>query len=314
MSQQTDSSFINDIAAGAIGQFLRVKTRGALVVATATDLAIGFTDYPILAAGGCTIIAPNKQGTVKVVSNGIIAKNGNCYAAASGKVAPTGTIIEGKAFEAAGADGDIIEMLPIHNRDVSTATSGTTSATFAVDTDAVTPKIALAAQTAGTGNFTTTLRPEATLSADSYAILPETADGDVLVSLALAQTLTNKTLTSPYIGATPRFGHTVTPVAAAGATVADAGALADTMITHVTSDGAGKGVKLPAVTTAGVIRIVINDTAGTACELYAESTGTVNGLAADASIVLLAATGVLCISTAAKTWLVWNWLTKSTAS
>jgi hypothetical protein len=277
-------------------------------------MALGYTDYPILAAGNCTIIACNKPGTVKLTANGIVAKGGICYAAAAGKVAPTGTIVEGRAMEASGADGDVIEVMPMHNNDISTAIAVTTAATFKIDSDAATPKIALAAQTAGTGDFTTSLRPEATLSADTYVIVPETADGDVLVSLALAQTLTNKTLTSPVIGATPRFGHTVTPVAAVGATVADAGALADTFITHVTSDGAGKGVKLPAVTTAGVIRIVINDTAGTACELYAESTGTVNGLAGDASIVLPAATGVICISTAAKTWLAWNWLTKSSAS
>ena len=86
---------------------------------------------------------------------------------------------------------------------------------------------------------------------------------------------------------------------------ADAAALADTLITHITSDGAAKGVKLPAVTTSGVIRIVVNNSS-TAAELYAESTGTVNGAAADASMVIPASKGVLCISTAAKTWIAFD--------
>jgi hypothetical protein len=40
------------------------------------------------------------------------------------------------------------------------------------------------------------LKPEATLSGDNAIIVPE-ADGDVLCAIALAQTLTNKTLTAP---------------------------------------------------------------------------------------------------------------------
>lgn len=115
-----------------------------------------------------------------------------------------------------------------------------------------------------------------------------------------------------YNAGTLRVSHTVTPVAAAGSAVADAGALADVMITHATSDGATKGVKLPAVTTAGVVKIVVNNSS-TAAELYAESTGTINGLSADASVVLPATSCVLCISTAAKTWLSFD-IAKSAAS
>jgi hypothetical protein len=108
-----------------------------------------------------------------------------------------------------------------------------------------------------------------------------------------------------YIAGSLRVSHTVTPVAAAGSAVADAGALADVVITHITSDSATKGVKLPAVTTAGVVRIVVNNSS-TAAEIYAESTGTINGAAADASMVIPASKGVLCISTAAKTWIAFD--------
>jgi hypothetical protein len=127
------------------------------------------------------------------------------------------------------------------------------------------------------------------------------------------KTLTTPTMTSPVISGTVRFGHTVTPVAAAGSTIADAAAMGDSTITHITSDGAGKGVKLPVVAAAGVVRIVINNSA-TAAELYAESTGTVNGLAADASVVIPASKGLICISTAAKTWIAFDLTAAATAS
>lgn len=132
------------------------------------------------------------------------------------------------------------------------------------------------------------------------------------------QTLTNKTLTAPtlnsaVLGALIRSSLTATPVAAAGTTVADAAQLPSTIISFITSDGATKGVKLPAVTAAGVVMLVFNNSS-TAAELYAESTGAINGASADASMVIPASTGVLCISTAAKTWKVWNATALASAS
>jgi len=86
-----------------------------------------------------------------------------------------------------------------------------------------------------------------------------------------------------------RFKVVTTAVAAAGATVADAGQLARANIVHVSSDGATKGVKLATGVMGDEITIV-NDS-GTACELYAASGGTINGLAADASVVIPASNG-----------------------
>lgn len=103
-----------------------------------------------------------------------------------------------------------------------------------------------------------------------------------------------------------------TPVAAAGSTVADAGQLGSANVVTISSDGATKGVKLP-TGQAGQIVTVINTTA-TACELYAASGGTVNGLSADASIVVPASKGVLCVCTASNTWTVYDLPAKATAS
>lgn len=106
--------------------------------------------------------------------------------------------------------------------------------------------------------------------------------------------------------------HTVTPVAAAGSTVADAGQLGSTMVVHISSDGATKGVKLPTGVKDDMV-IIINDS-GTAAELYAASGGTVNGLAANASVVIPASKGVMCFCTAADTWKIFDLPAAASAS
>jgi hypothetical protein len=103
-----------------------------------------------------------------------------------------------------------------------------------------------------------------------------------------------------------------TPVAAAGSTVSDAGQLGSANVVVVSSDGATKGVKLQTGVAGDVIWVI--NSSSTACELYAASGGTVNGLSADASIVLPASKGVICIYTAADTWTVYDLTAKATAS
>jgi hypothetical protein len=122
MSQFFESPTRPDTAAGAIAQHLRVKTTGALVVATATDVEIGTMDTPATAAGPATVRLRTAEGTRKMVALTAITKNNPVYAAAGGKVAATGSVYVGTALEAAAADNDVIEVLPGPNTDVAAST------------------------------------------------------------------------------------------------------------------------------------------------------------------------------------------------
>ncbi len=123
MSQYFDGPTRPDTAAGAIGQHLRVKTTGALVVAGASDVAMGTMENPCVAAGACTVRLANASGTRKMVAVDAISKNAVVYAAADGKVSATGTIIEGRAMEASTADGDVIEVQPLGANTLSAGTA-----------------------------------------------------------------------------------------------------------------------------------------------------------------------------------------------
>jgi hypothetical protein len=57
----------------------------------------------------------NAEGTIILTAAGSIAAGVSVYAAADGKVDDTGTVLIGQALQAAGADGDWIEVLPSTN-------------------------------------------------------------------------------------------------------------------------------------------------------------------------------------------------------
>lgn len=111
MSQFVSSPTKSDTAAGAIGQHLRVKTVGALVVATAADVELGTMEFPCVEAGPATVRVRTAQGTCKMVASGAITAGVTVYAAAGGKISASGTVTVGTALEAATADNDIIEVL-----------------------------------------------------------------------------------------------------------------------------------------------------------------------------------------------------------
>lgn len=343
MSQNSDGPTKTFTAGAAIALYLRVYlSAGKLAKAGVSNVGLGTMATPSYADGDvCSVRLKTSQGTHKMVASDAISAGSACYAGANGKVASTGTIYEGIALEASTTDGDVIEVMSMPNTDVSSAITSTTGATFVVDSDVGKPKTGLKSQTGGTGDYVAYYQAPSTMTADRTYTGPGDAS-DTLCGIAATQTLTNKTLTSPVIatgltasgsaantfaGSTGTFvtstglntlsGYAAlkvnaTPVAAAGSTVSDAGALNSTNIGVLSSDGATKGVKLP-TGVAGQFQFVINSTA-TACELYAASGGTVNGLSADASIVVPASKGVLCLCTAADTWIVYDLPAKATAS
>ncbi len=194
MSQMIEGPRKTYLGAASIGANLRVKiTDGTtkpptINVAGASDPSIGVTEEFLAAAGPIAILLANAQGTRKMVATGAITSGNSVYAAAAGKVASSGTVVEGKAQETTTTTGDIFEVLGTHNSDISTDISGTTAVAFEVDNDASTPKIALTGQAGGSGDFTTTLKPEAALSGDTSIIVPE-VDG-TLAALELAQNFT----------------------------------------------------------------------------------------------------------------------------
>jgi hypothetical protein len=181
------------------------------------------------------------------------------------------------------------------------------------------------------------------LAADRTVTLPLLTGNDEFVFKDHAVTMTNKTLTAPVIGggltasgsaantfagSTGTFltstglntlsGFTTfkgifgTPIAAAGSTVADAGQLGAANVVLISSDSATKGVKL-GTGVAGQVVFIIN-TSATAAELYAASGGTVNGLSADASVVVPASKGLMLFCTAADTWLAFDMTAAATTS
>lgn len=197
MSQHIEGPRKTFTAGTALNPNLRVKITSAdgaygptVGLAGATDPCIGVVEEYAASGGPVTIYLANAQGTRKMSATAVaITANNPVYAAANGQVASTGTVVEGKALESTGgSSGDLLEVLPVANSDISTAIAGTTNATFEVDTDSAAPKIGFAPNTGGTGDFTTWLTTEATLSADNTITVPE-SNGDTLMACTLAQTV-----------------------------------------------------------------------------------------------------------------------------
>ncbi len=91
-----------------------------------------------------------------------------------------------------------------------------------------------------------------------------------------------------------------TPKAAAGTNVGTATALLTADVTLVSSDGSGKGWILP-TGVAGSVKVFPNTT-GTAGILYPATGGTINGLSANAGVIVAASKTTIAVCTAADTW------------
>lgn len=110
------------IAGGAVAMHARVKidnSTGKATVCGASDRSNGISATSAAADGDkLTVTLPNQAGTRKMIASGAITQFVKVYAAAAGKIASSGTIIEGIAWQAATEDGHIIEVWPISEDDL----------------------------------------------------------------------------------------------------------------------------------------------------------------------------------------------------
>lgn len=299
------------LAGAALVRYLRVKiTAGLLQVAESADVELGVLANRTLASGEPVAVhLRTAEGSTPMVAAQAITAFAPVFAASGGKVAASGTILLGIAMTAAMADNDEIEVLRRGETSDSAAAGGTTATAFLVDSDAATPKIELAGQTAGTGDFKTTLKPESTLSANNTIIVPE-ANGDTLAAVALAQTLTNKTLTAPVISNPVVTDAPGASTAAAGTTTADAGVLPShtSRVYPTTAADDTKGVRVAATDkVTGTMLFIGNGVANKILKVYGPSGATINGAAADAAFSSVSGKGVIlyCLDSTANTWLAW---------
>lgn len=158
--------------------------------------------------------------------------------------------------------------------------SGTTAATFTVDSDVGKPKVSIGSQTGGTGDYKATIKPPATLTADRVFTL----DGDAAATIANiggAQTLTSKTLSTGTKDL--RDTTTLTPDAVNGAAATMTAGLTQYSVGTVTND-ANDWVTLPAIASVGIGHtIIMACNAGGNFELRtpASSNTTINGQDSD---------------------------------
>lgn len=115
MSQMFETACRPFEAGAALSQHRRVKlSAGKLAYAGAGDVSIGTLEKPSFADGDIVAVRMrHAQGTQKMVASEAISLGAYVYGAADGKVAASGGAIEGIALEAAGANNDVIEVLPL---------------------------------------------------------------------------------------------------------------------------------------------------------------------------------------------------------
>jgi len=117
MGWNTGSKAFTTSAAVLAKRLVKYASTGLVAHNTAADAdaPIGVTEYSVASGDIASVKLLNDGGTFEVTAAGVIALNADVYPAADGKISATvvpGKRI-GKAIEAATADGDIIEILPI---------------------------------------------------------------------------------------------------------------------------------------------------------------------------------------------------------
>ena len=100
------------LAGATLAEGLRVvQSGGSITAAGATTVEYGTTEERIVSGDYGPVRLRTAEGTIRMIASEAISADGEVYAAASGKVAASGTIFIGWALTAASADGDVIEVL-----------------------------------------------------------------------------------------------------------------------------------------------------------------------------------------------------------
>lgn len=107
--------------------FLRVKADGRTgYIANAADYGIG-TNQEDYDDGDEMTVRGYSQGTCKMVASGAISAGDKVYAAASGKIAATGSLTMGTALDTATGNNSVIEVLPHCGLNQSSSSSSSSS-------------------------------------------------------------------------------------------------------------------------------------------------------------------------------------------
>ena len=174
MGAQNTSGYITLLAAAAVGQNIRVviDSNGKAAIATAAQRGIGTTQNMASAADGLVNVRLfTHPGTFLMKAAGDFVARSVVYAAADGEVDNVATAVKmGVALEAATADGDQIEVMPIAEPTVAASHTVIAAGIHtwgggAAATDAITPGVAIAAtdivhvtiNVRGAGNPTTVI-------------------------------------------------------------------------------------------------------------------------------------------------------------
>lgn len=116
MSQYIDTPTKTFTAGAAVAKYTRVKfASGVVTAAGVADDWIGVAMDDAFASGDeIQVRLRNVTGTCKFIAAGAVTSGARVYAAASGKVDDTvSTEMIGVAMEAAGANNDIFEVMPL---------------------------------------------------------------------------------------------------------------------------------------------------------------------------------------------------------
>ena len=109
--------------------FLRVviSADGTVMLADAVDYGIGVTQKDSDDGESVAVRLDGHGGTSKMTASAAISAGDLVYAAASGKIAATGTKLIGTAIDAASGNGSVIEVLPHVSRQQSSSSSSSSS-------------------------------------------------------------------------------------------------------------------------------------------------------------------------------------------